>query len=250
MLSERAVVELHGWTIHDVSDSWARAVPAWCDFVRGGHDFHRDLLHGPALLDACGDVRGHRALDLGCGEGWCSRELAARGALVTGIDVCEEMIEAARSHPRQAHEPVEYLVMDAAEVSHRSWPAPLDLVTACMALHTMPEPVPALRAAREVLAPGGRIVCSIPHPMTHMVDDYFRSGAFRVRWDVPRAGGSWETVRWSRTLSEYTAMFRAAGFVIHELLEPCSSGAEIAEHPTLRDTDRRPRHLVLVAVPA
>ena len=48
------------------------------------------------MLDALGNVRGKRALDIGCGEGRFSRLLAGLGAEVTGIDLTEPLIERAR----------------------------------------------------------------------------------------------------------------------------------------------------------
>jgi 2-polyprenyl-3-methyl-5-hydroxy-6-metoxy-1,4-benzoquinol methylase len=264
MLGAATVEELQGCTIDEVRDSWARVAQCWCSFVRGHHDVHRERLHGPALLQACGDAHGRRVLDLGCGEGWCSRELARRGASVAGVDVCDAMIAEAQAHPLQACQRIEYHVMDAVDVHHHRWPRPFDLVTACMSLHNMPDPAGVLRAARGVLAADGRLVCSIPHPLTHMVggrqsvrhqddalylraEDYFRSAPYRVGWHVPRAGEPWSTIRWSRTLSEYTRMLKNADFVIHDQLEPRATCDEIEEHERLRSAEQLPYYLILVA---
>src|SRR5215831_3847060 len=95
------VEELPECTIEQVRDSWDRVASNWSAFVRGRHDVHRECLHGPALLNACGEVEGRSALDLGCGEGWCSRELAGRGARVVAIDICDAMIASACTHPLQ-----------------------------------------------------------------------------------------------------------------------------------------------------
>lgn len=47
-------------------------------------------------LRECGDVSGKKILDVGCGPGRYSVELAKRGAIVTGIDFAESMIVKAR----------------------------------------------------------------------------------------------------------------------------------------------------------
>jgi 2-polyprenyl-3-methyl-5-hydroxy-6-metoxy-1,4-benzoquinol methylase len=47
-------------------------------------------------LRKCGDVSGKKILDVGCGPGRYSVELAKRGAIVTGIDFAESMIVKAR----------------------------------------------------------------------------------------------------------------------------------------------------------
>src|SRR4029453_6341019 len=44
------------------------------------------------LLAQLGDVSGQDVLDAGCGEGYLSRILAARGACVTGVDLAPRLI--------------------------------------------------------------------------------------------------------------------------------------------------------------
>src|SRR5262245_53125283 len=48
------------------------------------------------LFEAARVMRGERVLDLGCGCGETVLRLAAHGALVTGVDVSEPMLERAR----------------------------------------------------------------------------------------------------------------------------------------------------------
>ncbi len=48
------------------------------------------------VLDLLGDVVGKDVLDAGCGQGYLSRMLAARGARVTGIDLSPRLIAKAR----------------------------------------------------------------------------------------------------------------------------------------------------------
>jgi ubiquinone/menaquinone biosynthesis C-methylase UbiE len=46
-------------------------------------------------VEAAGDVRGRRVLDLGCGEGSLTLDIARRGAEVVGIDLSPGMIQVA-----------------------------------------------------------------------------------------------------------------------------------------------------------
>ena len=62
----------------------------------------------------CGDVRRREILDVGCGTGYFAREMAERGASVTGVDLAPRMIEQGKRTERAAPHTVAYRVMDAA----------------------------------------------------------------------------------------------------------------------------------------
>jgi|HubBroStandDraft_1064217.scaffolds.fasta_scaffold15548_2 SAM-dependent methyltransferase len=57
----------------------------------------------PRALALCPITRGQKVLDLGCGPGDISAELAARGLAVTGIDHDFELLAAARPRARNVH---------------------------------------------------------------------------------------------------------------------------------------------------
>ena len=57
----------------------------------------------PRALALCPIVRGQQILDLGCGPGDLSAELAARGLAVTGIDQDPELLAAARTYAPDVH---------------------------------------------------------------------------------------------------------------------------------------------------
>src|SRR3989304_6693744 len=50
-----------------------------------------------AILEFLGPVEGKRVLDAGCGDGAYSLAATERGALVTGVDLSEELLAAARA---------------------------------------------------------------------------------------------------------------------------------------------------------
>ena len=68
--------------------SWVDSSDAYIAFQDAG-DRSRTMLLDPIMLRLAGEVRGQRALDLGCGEGRFCRMLGERGADTTGIDPIE-----------------------------------------------------------------------------------------------------------------------------------------------------------------
>ena len=53
----------------------------WTQLSRAGYDTYRDHLNTPAFLQMLPEVNGLTGLDIGCGEGSNTRELAARQGL-------------------------------------------------------------------------------------------------------------------------------------------------------------------------
>ncbi len=67
------------------------------DWVRTQAISLSDFTARPFVLEMCEPINQMQVLDLGCGEGYCSRELCRRGsAQIYGIDLSQSMIEAAR----------------------------------------------------------------------------------------------------------------------------------------------------------
>src|SRR5438552_14516034 len=86
--------------LEEVRDFWNRIADDWRIQVGDDGDRNRILNSDPVLLKFAGDVSGLTVLDAGCGTGYLSKKLRDRGALVTGIDFSERMIEIARAtHP-------------------------------------------------------------------------------------------------------------------------------------------------------
>jgi len=75
---------------------WDRSAEAWLDERGKAGNWGRRLVLDRIMLDRVRRARPANALDVGCGEGRFCRKLAERGAAhVLGIDLCEEMIDAA-----------------------------------------------------------------------------------------------------------------------------------------------------------
>jgi 2-polyprenyl-3-methyl-5-hydroxy-6-metoxy-1,4-benzoquinol methylase len=239
---------------------WDDAALAWDDFVEHG-DYYRSELHGPALLDACGDLAGRDVLDLGCGQGWFTRRLAGRGARVTGVDWSPRLIERARRYEADAPQGARYAVLDAAQVDAHFAPASFDLVTGCMSLMDMPAPGAALAAARALVRPGGRIVMSVTHPVTEAtyrawerdaqgrklslrIDRYFEAGTTLVDWNMARVATPFRTVVYRKTLEQWSALIEEAGLVITRLREPRPDAETIARRIELADAARVPFFLL------
>jgi trans-aconitate 2-methyltransferase len=96
-----------------------------------------------------------RVLDVGCGNGSITAEIAARvpQGSVLGVDSSHNMIDLASSQfGPNTHRNLRFQVADARTLP---FPQEFDLVVSFNALHWIPEQDDALRAIHSVLKPGG-----------------------------------------------------------------------------------------------
>jgi SAM-dependent methyltransferase len=108
------------------------------------------------VLSALDLPTGARVLDVPCGHGRHSVELARRGYRVTGIDLSAAYLERARAAARQARVEIELLRADMRELPFAGgFDAALNLWTSFGYLESDEEDQRALEAMARALEPGG-----------------------------------------------------------------------------------------------
>lgn len=103
------------------------------------------------LLELLEAKAGERILDLGCGTGHLTEQIAASGAKVVGVDRSSDMIRQAR----EKYPALQFEVLDAREIA---WSEPFDAVFSNAALHWIKEPEKVITRIATVLRPRGRFV--------------------------------------------------------------------------------------------
>jgi len=142
----------------------AEAIQAWDgplydSFVRFRHIFIGGLgAHGDEALRLIPPGDGQRVLDVGCGFGDTTQQIAAlvgaEGEAV-GVDAAERFIETARAETAEAGVPnASFLV---ADVQTDPLGGPYDSAFSRMGTMFFISPVAALRNVRESLVPGGKL---------------------------------------------------------------------------------------------
>jgi trans-aconitate methyltransferase len=136
-------------------------------------------LAGP-VLEWLAPQAGERVLDLGCGDGVLTAELARRGVSVLGIDISESLLKAA------AERGVETRHMDGQNLP---FDGEFDAVFSNAALHWMSNASAVIEGVFRALKPGGRFVAEFGgHGNVAAVTTAMRATAWRCGGDAALAG--------------------------------------------------------------
>jgi SAM-dependent methyltransferase len=206
-------------------EAWEEQAANWTRWAREpGHDSYWKFHREPFLSSL--PTPGRLTLDLGCGEGRVTRDLRALGHQVVGVDVAPTLVAAAQAADPDGR----YVEADVAALPFDD--AAADLAIAFMSLMDMDDMAGAVREIGRVLAPGGRFVAAVVHPINsagqfvprHGDDDapfVIESYLERRRYsDVLERDGlemTFESMHF--TLEDYSRALEAAGFLIEQVRE-------------------------------
>jgi SAM-dependent methyltransferase len=170
-----------------------------------------------------GDLAGRRVLEVGCGSAPCARWLATQGARPVGLDLSGGMLR----HATQINAATGIAVPLVQAGAERLPFADGSFDLACSAFGAVPfvsEPDRVMREVARVLAPGGRWVFAVNHPMRWAFSDdpgpdglvVSQSYFDRTPYVEVDAAGTPTYVEHHRTLGDRVRDVVAAGFVLVE----------------------------------
>lgn len=192
----------------------------------------------PTLLKLVGDVQGQHVCDLGCGQGWLTRELARKGAVMTGIDLSGQLLTIARQYEEQELLRIVYRQRDAQHVEMFA-EGEFDGCVCIWSLADIPDHQAVFQSMRRLLKPGGWLIFALTHPCFEApdarwitLDDNKRARAVHaynseIFWKSERGGVRTRVGAYHRTLSTYLNTLVSTGFVFEQMVEPVAAGREV-----------------------
>ena len=231
-------------------DPWERHAGWWQDRYTDGADpeYEEQLL---PLVDE--HLAGaSRVLDVGCGEGQVARRVSNLGAEVVGIDPTVAQLAIARERAGGPH----YVRAAAEAVPLRD--GSCDGAVSSLVFEHLDPFEPAVAETARVLAPGGRFLLFLNHPLLqapgsgwvidHILDEqYWRVGPYLpddVAMEEVAPGVDLPFMH--RPLSRYVNELAGHGLFIEHAAEPPPAPGFLARAPEYTDAATIPRLLLLV----
>ncbi|MBX3097449.1 MAG: class I SAM-dependent methyltransferase [Fimbriimonadaceae bacterium] len=203
---------------------WERSAEAWIAAQGPDGDRSRKVILDPALGPLLGDLSGLHVLDVGCGEGRYARKMAAKGAIVTGLDPTPAFILCARTQSPN---------IDFVRAGAEAIPMPensYDLSLSYLSLVDIRDDRGACAEMVRVTKVGGRIVVVTISNVASTSDGWERDEQGRaIRRTVDRYMGSFamnlkwkgiEITNYHRPLSRILGHFLKNGCVLTQFVEP------------------------------
>jgi 2-polyprenyl-3-methyl-5-hydroxy-6-metoxy-1,4-benzoquinol methylase len=198
-----------------IIQSWQINAGAWMRAVRDERIESRKLVTNQAIVDTVMCYHPATVLDVGCGEGWLARKLAAQGAQAVGVDVVPSLIESARQLGGGDFQVCSYEELAADRLRRQ-----FDGIVCNFSLLGNESVANLFRAIPILLQNGGHLFIQTLHPHTACGDapycDGWRSGSWAGFGPEFSDLAPW----YFRTVASWVKLFVDSGLVLVELLEP------------------------------
>lgn len=211
------------------------------EYDKFGHDYHKKrsipeknfynlYIDYPAMSSVLKNiVKGKKVLDLGCGSGIFTKQLASWGARVKGIDLSKTLVEIAKKENPK----IEFLVGDARKTPFKN--KEFDIMSSNLVAHYFKDLKALFKEANRILKHKGLFMFTIHHPFNEVmkkdkesrkiikVKPYFNNN--RYTWEM--AGMT--MINYHHTFENIINSLNDSGFVTERIIEtkPVRAGKNI-----------------------
>jgi SAM-dependent methyltransferase len=224
----KVIRPVKGKTRRQLDQEWDQIAGLRAQHILSGRDISFSHVLAPSVLSLAEACDRTSVLDIGCGVGILTRELAAISKHVTGVDSSAKCIQIARDLNIRTLN-AEFLHSSVERFTQEIDRPFFTLAVANMFLMTVPDLEAGLTAVRKLLAPHGRLVLTITHPCfwplywNYMSEEWFDyskeiaiESAFRISLETYNGLVS---THFHRPLERYFHCLRATGFDLETIME-------------------------------
>ncbi len=144
----------------DIIASWEKNAKEWINVIQNRRIPSRKFTNA-AILRLLGSLKGEKIIDVGCGEGWLTREMGKMGWEAAGVDAIETLIVEARKNSSDSY----HLLTYEAIIAGTPIPGhPFDVAVFNFCLYQKEGLISLMANTLQQLTPKGVVVIQTLHP--------------------------------------------------------------------------------------
>ncbi len=199
-----------------IIDSWHKNAAPWIVAIQEHQIESRNLVTNGAIVDAVVSCGGSRVLDIGCGEGWLTRELSLQGMQVLGVDIVPKLIDRAQLNVSDAR----FKVLSYEEIVAGKLAEKFDVAVANFSLLGDKSVTSLFQSMRSILNPQGRFIVQTMHPAIACGSPPYLDGWRSGSWAGFSPDFTDPAPWYFRTLTTWINLYISNGFSLVEFREP------------------------------
>lgn len=200
-----------------ILNSWKANAANWIAAVNNAEIESRNLVTNEAIISTILKYEPATIFDIGCGEGWLSREFRSRGIDAFGVDAIEELVNAAIKKDGDHYKVASFqqLANGDAGIDKK-----FDAGVINFSLIDKEDTEALIKSVKNYLNDQGHLFIQTLHPLTVAVNDDYTTGWKDGSWNGMKRNFEQPYQWYFRTLESWMELFSDADLQLEELKEP------------------------------
>ncbi|WP_448520024.1 class I SAM-dependent methyltransferase [Rhodoflexus sp.] len=199
-----------------VIPSWKTNAARWIQAIEQNEIVSRQLATNQAIIDEILALQPQTVLDMGCGEGWLVRALAARGIVASGTDATAEFISYATAKGNEQYFAASYEDIVQGQLSGMTF----DAIVFNFSLFEKEGTEQLMTYLPRLLNAGGHVVIQTLHPLNLPANVPYISHWEQDSWKGLGNGFTEPHPWYFRTIGDWVHLITMSGFQLAKISEP------------------------------
>jgi 2-polyprenyl-3-methyl-5-hydroxy-6-metoxy-1,4-benzoquinol methylase len=198
-----------------IVDSWHKNAVPWTTAVRSSQIGSRKLITDRSIIEAILARSPKSLLDIGCGEGWLTRELSNMGIDSIGVDAIPALIDRAKQAGTQEFRCISYEQIAAGKLD-----VSVDAIACNFSLFGKESVEQLFKVIPSLLNPNGVFIVQTLHPIVACGDLPYQDGWREGSWHGFNSDFTDPAPWYFRTLANWIDLFIESGLNLIKISEP------------------------------